>query len=203
MEVNKEKHRSQANTNPMMETGAEKPINPETEDGSAKNNPNPISVPPHDPAPHKEPCDQTTRKNDTPVGSAAQLSNLGRFPPDQPGPRDREVRLNKEQEARSSTTHEEGANFGGVQEGAGPGHPGVRPLAVHLLDLLDMVQDIPLTGKARLGGAGEAMLGMRPTERPNGRLGPLNEQIDEPMDEPEEAGAEARSPTNLPSYKVT
>ena len=42
------------------------------------------------------------------------------------------------------------------------------------------------------------MLEMGPTERSNGRLGPLNEQIDKPMEEPEEAGTEARSPS--PEY---
>ena len=54
-------------------------IDIETDDGNTQNKLAPMSVPPYDPAPHKEPCDQTTRKHDTPVGSAAQLSHLGRL----------------------------------------------------------------------------------------------------------------------------
>ena len=121
MEVNKEKHISQAEIKPIMETDVEKPKDPETEDGNTNNNLNP----PHNPAPHKEPCDQTTRKHETLVESAAQLTNSVRPAPDRPGPMDREVRPDMEQEERSSTTHEGGANLGGVQEGTDPGRPGV------------------------------------------------------------------------------
>ena len=46
VEDNKEKHISQANTNPIIETDVEKPSDPETEDGKTHNNLIPMSVPP-------------------------------------------------------------------------------------------------------------------------------------------------------------
>ena len=101
VEEDKERPRSQANTKPMVETDAEKPIEPKQMMGTLTTTQIPCQFPPHDPAPHKEPCDQATRKPDTPVGSVAQLSNTGRLAPDGLGPKDREVRLNKEQESGS------------------------------------------------------------------------------------------------------
>jgi len=46
VEEDKERPRSQANTKPVVETDAEKPIEPKTDDGNTHNNPNPLSVPP-------------------------------------------------------------------------------------------------------------------------------------------------------------
>ena len=107
MEGKKEKLSSQANTELMVETYTDESINPETVSGNNLKNPNP-TVTPHDPAPPEEPCDRTTKKPDTLVGSATQLSSPGRLAPDRLGPPDREVRLNKEQGARSCSTHGEG-----------------------------------------------------------------------------------------------
>ena len=100
VEGNKEQHSFQANTKLMMETDIDESINPETDSVNTLGNPNPKN-PPHDPATHEEPCDRNTKKPDTPVGSAAQLSNTGRLAPDGLGPKGREVRLNKEQESGS------------------------------------------------------------------------------------------------------
>ena len=46
MKEDKERPRSQAKTKPVVETDAEKPIEPKTDDGNTHNNPNPLSVPP-------------------------------------------------------------------------------------------------------------------------------------------------------------
>ena len=59
VEVNKEKHISQANTKPILETDVEKPSDPENKDRKTHNNLIPMSVPPHNPAPNQELCDQT------------------------------------------------------------------------------------------------------------------------------------------------
>ena len=51
VKVNKEKHFSEANTKPMMETDVEKPSDPVTEDGNTQCKLAPMSVPPYDPPP--------------------------------------------------------------------------------------------------------------------------------------------------------
>ena len=70
VEVNKEKPSSQANTELIMEADVDESISPETDSGNTLKNPN-HTVPPHDFTPHEEPCDWTTKKPDTTVGSVA------------------------------------------------------------------------------------------------------------------------------------
>ena len=86
----------------MMETDKDNSINPEIDDVNKLGNPTP-TLPPYDPAQSEDGlCDLTTKKPDTPVGSA-QLSTTGRLAPDR-----RDLWTEKSDQTEPGTTQRAG-----------------------------------------------------------------------------------------------